>query len=101
MVQFPATDLCLGRNPRTLTGRCRLRHQKEDSPSTGITRIAPMSGLDLSESQRPPKKGATGFDTIVLREEAGRGLLATLNRGNVNLIGKAKTQSAPALAMAA
>lgn len=29
--------------------------------------------------------GATGFDAIVLREEAGRGLLATLNRGTVKL----------------
>jgi hypothetical protein len=25
--------------------------------------------------------GATGFDTIVLREEAGRGRLTSLNRG--------------------
>jgi len=31
--------------------------------------------------------GATGFDMIVLREEACGGLLATLNRGIVNLIG--------------
>ena len=77
MVNCSTTDLCLGRNLRTLTGRCRLRHQKEDSPSTGMAQIALMNGLDLSESQRPPKKGATGFDTIVLREEAGRGLLAT------------------------
>ena len=46
-------------------------------------------------------EGATGFDAIVLREEAGRGLLATLNRGTVNLIGKKNYQSAPALAMAA
>lgn len=30
-------------------------------------------------------EGATGFDTIALREEAGRGLLATLNRGTVKL----------------
>ena len=47
------------------------------------------------------KSGATGFDTIALREEASRGLLASLNRGTVNLIGKNNTQSAPALAMAA
>ena len=32
--------------------------------------------------------GATGFDILVLIREAGRGLLATLNMGNVNLIGK-------------
>lgn len=85
MVDFSTTDLCLGRDPRTLTGRCRLRHQKEDSPSTGMARIALMNSLNLSESQRPPKKGATGFDTIVLREEAGRGLLPTLNRGTVKV----------------
>ena len=45
--------------------------------------------------------GATGFDMVSPIRRAGRGLLATLNRGNVNLIGKNNTQSAPALAMAA
>lgn len=30
-------------------------------------------------------EGPTGFDIIVLREEAGRGLLATLNRGTVKM----------------
>ena len=30
-------------------------------------------------------EGPTGFDMIVLREEAGRGLLATLNRGTVKM----------------
>ena len=29
--------------------------------------------------------GATGFDRVVLRWAAGRGLLATLNRGTVKL----------------
>ena len=32
-----------------------------------------------------PYMGPTGFDTIALREEAGRGLLATLNRGTVKM----------------
>jgi hypothetical protein len=33
------------------------------------------------------KPGATGFDIGVLGVEAGRGLLATLNRGTAKLIG--------------
>ena len=37
------------------------------------------AGPDLSH------EGATGFDAIALREEAGRGLLATLNRGTVKM----------------
>ena len=45
--------------------------------------------------------GATGFDMVSRIRGAGRGLLATLNRGKVKLIGKTNTQSAPALAMAA
>ena len=45
--------------------------------------------------------GVTGFDKVGLRWAAGRGLLATLNRGTVKLIGKNNSQSAPALAMAA
>ena len=45
--------------------------------------------------------GATGFDMVRLNRGAGRGLLATLNRGKVKLIGKKSYQSAPALAMAA
>lgn len=32
--------------------------------------------------------GATGFDMVDLKCGASRGLLATLNRGTVNLIGK-------------
>ena len=32
--------------------------------------------------------GVTGFDKVSLRWAAGRGLLATLNRGTVKLIGK-------------
>jgi hypothetical protein len=32
--------------------------------------------------------GATGFDMVGLKSGAGRGLLATLNRGKVKLIGK-------------
>lgn len=37
---------------------------------------------------RHPYKGPTGFDMVSLKRGAGRGLLATLNRGTVKLIGK-------------
>ena len=44
----------------------------------------------------PP--GATGFDMVSRIRGAGRGLLATLNRGTVKLIGKNNTQGQLALA---
>jgi polysaccharide pyruvyl transferase WcaK-like protein len=45
--------------------------------STGVGRSCPMP------SRLSRHSGATGFDTIALREEASRGLLASLNRGTV------------------
>ena len=42
--------------------------------------------------------GATGFDMVSRIRGAGRGLLATLNRGTVKLIGKNNTQGQLALA---
>ena len=45
-----------------------------------------------------PQLGATGFDMVSRIRGAGRGLLATLNRGTVKLIGKNNTQGQLALA---
>jgi hypothetical protein len=42
--------------------------------------------------------GATGFDMVSWSQRAGRGLLATLNRGTVKLIGKTSNNN---LALAA
>ena len=42
--------------------------------------------------------GATGFDMAVLNRRAGRGLLATINRGTVKLIGNKNYSGQYALA---
>ena len=42
--------------------------------------------LVVSHPERPRFVGATGFDRVGLRWAAGRGLLATLNRGTVKRI---------------
>jgi len=63
-------------------------------PLTGKARPLEWDGNPL---------GATGFDMVSPKRGAGRGLLATLNRGNVKLIGKntAKTGYYMPAAMAA
>ena len=53
--------------------------------STGVYSSARVTSYDLREHIDIHLLGATGFDTIVLREEAGRGRLTSQNRGNSRL----------------
>ena len=52
----------------------------KENPDIPVTMFAGPIPSRLSQHS-----GATGFDTIALREEASRGLLASLNRGTVKL----------------
>ena len=65
-----------------------------------LTIVAPgLEWLIQAHSQMNlPFTGATGFDMASWNWKAGRGLLATLNRGAVKLIGKFNTQGRVALA---
>ena len=76
------------------------QHFDKVGPSP-LARLSLSRQASLRRSLRLANSGAAGFDMVDLKQGAGRGLLATLNRGTVKLIGKNNTQSAPALAMAA
>ena len=63
---------------------CGMRVRRERATMDAL----PNGGGTLTAASLPPCStimGATGFDMVVLRGEAGRGLLATLNRGTVKL----------------
>ena len=81
----------------------RSSRRQEPRPRARDIADALDSGAGAATINRYPLLGATGFDMVSPKRGAGRGLLATLNRGNVKLIGKntAKTGYYMPAAMAA
>ena len=73
------------------------QHFDKVGPSP-LARLPLSRQASLHRSLRLANSGATGFDMVSRIRGAGRGLLATLNRGTVKLIGKNNTQGQLALA---
>ncbi len=71
--------------PLAATAREMFFDKVDGRAYAGPPAVFARQALPLSASAKHLVKGATGFDAIALREEAGRGLLATLNRGTVKM----------------